>query len=92
MVIGVSPDSVKKHCNFKKKYRLPYTLIADTDHAVARAYGVWKKKSLFGHKYMGIVRTTFLIDPEGRIARVFEDLRPDEHAREVLAALAELRR
>jgi thioredoxin-dependent peroxiredoxin len=91
VVIGVSPDDVKKHCKFKKKYGLPYTLIADTDHAVARAYGVWKKKSLFGHKYMGIVRTTFLIDPDGRVARIFEDLKPQDHAREVLAALTALR-
>ena len=90
-MIGVSPDTVKKHSRFKQKYRLPYALIADTDHAVARAYGVWKKKTLFGHKYMGIVRTTFLIDPEGRVAGVFEDLKPEEHASEVLAALTTLR-
>jgi peroxiredoxin Q/BCP len=92
VVIGVSPDPVKKHLKFKKKYGLTYPLIADTDHAISRAYGVWKRKTLFGHKYMGVVRTTFLIDPDGRIARILEDLKPEEHAPEVLAELAELRR
>jgi thioredoxin-dependent peroxiredoxin len=91
MVIGVSPDTAKKHCRFKAKYELPYTLIADTDHAVSEAYGVWQQKTMFGHKYMGVVRTTFLIDPEGRIARVFEGVKPEEHAAEVLAALKRLR-
>ncbi len=91
VVIGVSPDSVKKHCRFKEKYGLPYTLIADTDHAVARAYGTWQKKSMFGRKYMGIVRTTFLIRPDGRIANVFEKVAAEGHADEVHAALAALR-
>ena len=91
MVIGVSPDTAKKHCRFKEKYDLPYTLIADTDHAVCEAYGVWQQKSMFGHKYMGVVRTTFLIDPEGGIARVFEGVKPEEHAAEVLAELKRLR-
>ena len=91
MVIGVSPDTAKKHCRFKEKYDLPYTLIADTDHAVGEAYGVWQQKSMFGHKYMGVVRTTFLIDPEGRIARVFEGVKPEEHAAAVLAELQRLR-
>ena len=91
MVIGVSPDSVKKHCRFKEKYALPYTLIADTDHAVSRAYGTWQKKSMFGRKYMGVVRTTFIIAPTGRIATVFEKVGAEGHADEVHAALAALR-
>jgi peroxiredoxin Q/BCP len=91
VVIGVSPDDVKQHCRFKKKYGLPYTLIADTDHVVARAYGVWQKKSMFGRKYFGIVRTTFLIAPDGRIARVFDKVEPEGHATEVLVALKTLR-
>jgi peroxiredoxin Q/BCP len=91
-VIGVSPDDVKKHRRFKAKYDLPYPLIADTDHAVAAAYGVWQEKSMFGRKYFGIVRTTFLIAPDGRIARVFDAVEPEGHATEVLAALAALRR
>jgi thioredoxin-dependent peroxiredoxin len=91
VVIGVSPDSVKKHCNFKEKHELPYTLVADTDHAVSEAYGVWQEKSMFGHKYMGIARTTFLIAPGGRIAHVFDKVTPIGHATEVLAELTRLR-
>jgi peroxiredoxin Q/BCP len=91
VVIGVSPDSAKKHCRFKEKYDLPYPLIADTDHAVCEAYGVWQQKSMFGRKYMGVVRTTFIIDPDGRIAKVFEGVKPEEHAAEVLAELKRLR-
>ncbi len=90
-MIGVSPDSAKKHCRFKEKYDLPYTLIADTDHAVCEAYGVWQEKSMFGRRYMGVVRTTFLIDPDGRIARVFEGVKPEDHAVEVLAEMNRLR-
>ena len=87
----MSPDTAKKHCRFKEKYDLPYPLIADTDHRVAEAYGVWQQKRLFGHKYMGIVRTTFLIAPDGRIAHVFGDVSVIGHAAEVLAELARLR-
>ena len=87
----MSPDTAKKHCRFKEKYDLPYPLIADTDHHVAEAYGVWQQKRLFGHKYMGIVRTTFLIAPDGCIAHVFDDVSVIGHAAEVLAELARLR-
>ena len=90
-MIGVSPDSAKKHCRFKEKHDLPYTLIADTDHSVAEAYGVWQQKRLFGHTYMGIVRTTFLIAPDGHIAHVFEDVSVIGHAATVLVELARLR-
>jgi peroxiredoxin Q/BCP len=87
VVLGVSPDSISSHQKFKQKYRLPFPLLADTDHRVAAAYGAWGEKSMYGRKYQGILRTTFLIDPEGRIARVFEKVRPAGHAAEVLATL-----
>jgi peroxiredoxin Q/BCP len=89
-VLGVSTDSVKKHQKFKQKYDLPFTLIADTDHHIAEQYGVWGEKTLFGRKYMGITRTTFVIDAKGRIARILSKLEPEEHAREAEAVLAEL--
>lgn len=87
MVLGVSTDSVRKHAKFKAKYALPYTLVSDGDHAIADAYGVWGERTLFGIKYMGVARTTFLIDPEGRIVRVFEKVKVDGHADEVAAAI-----
>ena len=87
----MSPDTAKKHCRFKEKYGLPYTLVSDTDHHVAESYGVWQQKRLFGHKYMGIVRTTFIIAPDGRIAHVFDDVSVIGHAAEVLTELARLR-
>ena len=79
----MSPDSPAKHRKFKEKFQLPFTLIADTDHAVAEAYGVWVEKSFLGKKYMGIARTTFVIDRAGRIAKVFEKVNPDGHADDV---------
>jgi peroxiredoxin Q/BCP len=87
---GVSPDSVKSHEKFRAKFDLPFPLLADEDHAVAEAYGVWGEKSMYGRKYQGILRTTFIIDEMGRIARVFEKVKPAGHADEVLAALREL--
>lgn len=87
VVLGVSPDSVGSHEKFKRKYNLPFPLLADPDHAVAEAYGAWGEKSMYGRKHEGILRTTFLIDREGRIARVFEKVKPEGHAAEVLAAL-----
>ena len=90
VVLGVSTDSVKKHANFRKKYALPFTLLADTEHAVADAYGVWVPKILFGHEYMGITRTTFVIDAKGKIRRVFEDVEIAGHADAVLAAVRDL--
>jgi peroxiredoxin Q/BCP len=89
VVLGVSPDPVSSHQKFKRKYQLPFPLLADTDHTVATAYGAWGQKSMYGRKYQGILRTTFLIDREGRIAKVFEKVRPAGHAAEVLAALGE---
>ena len=88
VVLGVSPDGAVSHQKFKKKYELPFTLLADEDHAVAEAYGAWGEKSMYGRKYFGVLRTTYIIDPAGKIARVFEKVKPRGHAAEVLAAIA----
>jgi peroxiredoxin Q/BCP len=88
VVLGVSPDPVRSHEKFAEKYQIPFILLADVDHRVAEAYGVWGQKRFMGREYMGVLRTTFVIDEEGRVTRVFEDVKPDEHATEVLAALA----
>ena len=85
-VIGVSPDSVKKHDKFKKKYNLALDLAADEEQKTLNAYGVWGEKTLFGRKYMGVVRTTFLIGRHGRIARIWDKVRVRGHAKEVLEA------
>jgi peroxiredoxin Q/BCP len=90
VILGVSPDSSKSHAKFKAKYGLPFTLLADSEHKVAEQYGVWGKKKAMGREYNGIFRTTFLIDANGKIAKVFENVKPAEHSREVLAALKEL--
>ena len=82
-VIGVSPDPVKKHLKFKEKFALAYPLVADTDHAVSEAYGVWGEKKFMGRTYMGVARTTFVIDAKGCIAHVFEGVKPVGHADEV---------
>ncbi|HSR14702.1 MAG TPA: thioredoxin-dependent thiol peroxidase [Gemmatimonadales bacterium] len=87
VVLGVSPDPVASHAKFKAKYRLPFPLLADTDHAMAEAYGVWGEKSMYGRKYFGILRTTFILDEDGKVMRVFEKVKPKGHAAEVLAAL-----
>jgi len=89
-ILGVSPDSVKSHIKFKTKYQLPFPLLADAEHKVCNAYGVWGPKKLMGREYEGVLRTTFLIDSNGKIARVFENVRPAEHSGEVLAALKAL--
>ena len=90
MVLGVSPDDTSAHCRFKEKYGLPYTLVADTDHAVAEAYGVWAEKRMFAHKYWGNLRITFVIDREGSVARVFEKVKPEGHAKEVAEAVRKI--
>jgi len=90
VILGVSPDDVKSHVKFKAKYDLPFTLLADTGHTVAEAYGVWKEKSMYGRKYMGVERTTFLIDRAGNVAKVFEKVKPAGHADEVARELAAL--
>lgn len=86
-VFGISPDAVKDEAKFKQKYSLPYPLLADETHAVAEAYGVWGQKKFLGREYMGVLRTTFIIDEAGNIARVFENVKPVGHSAEVLAAL-----
>jgi peroxiredoxin Q/BCP len=80
---------MRSHQKFKEKNELPFTLIADTDHAVAEAYGVWGEKTMFGRKYRGVLRTTFVIDEKGRISDVFRGVKPEGHAEEVARALAE---
>ena len=91
MILGASPDSVEKQAKFKAKFDLPYALLADKDHKIAEAYGAWQEKSLMGKKYMGVVRSTFIIDPKGKVARVFEKVKDaGVHPAEVEAALEEL--
>jgi peroxiredoxin Q/BCP len=90
VVLGVSPDSVNSHIKFKQKYQLPFPLLADTDHRVAEAYGAWGEKSMYGRKYQGILRSTFIIDEAGTVARVFPRVKPKGHATEVLEALRSL--
>ena len=87
MILGISPDTVAAQAKFKKKYDLPFALLADTDHAVAEQYGVWKEKTNYGKKYMGVERTTFVIAPDGRVTRVFEKVNAKGHAEEVAASL-----
>jgi thioredoxin-dependent peroxiredoxin len=88
-VIGVSPDKETAHKKFATKYDLPFTLLADTDKAIAEAYGVWGEKKFMGRTYMGVLRTTFLIDEKGKIKKIFEKVKPEDHASEVLAAFAD---
>lgn len=90
VLLGVSPDGVSSHQKFKTKYTLPFPLLADTDHSVASAYGAWGKKSMYGREYMGILRTTFVIDQKGVVQKVFEKVKPKGHAAEVVAALQSL--
>lgn len=89
-VIGLSPDSIESHCRFIDKQGLNFTLLADTEHAVAEKYGVWVEKNMYGRKFWGIQRATFLIDAEGRIAKIWPKVKPKGHAREVLAAVKAL--
>lgn len=86
-VLGVSPDSPASHRKFKEKYSLPFTLLADDGHKVCDAYGVWGPKKFVGKEHMGVLRTTFLIDPDGKIAHVFENVKPEGHSQEILSAL-----
>lgn len=86
-ILGVSVDDAQSHRSFAEKHRLPFTLLADTDQRIVQAYGVWGEKSLYGKKYMGTHRVTYLIDEAGTIAAVFPKVRPEKHAEEILAAL-----
>jgi peroxiredoxin Q/BCP len=87
-VIGISPDTVQSHVRFKGKYELPFTLLSDPEHCVAEMFGAWGEKKNYGRTYMGIVRSTFVIDEEGKIIKVFPKVKPENHAQQVLAFLA----
>jgi thioredoxin-dependent peroxiredoxin len=87
VVLGVSPDSVARHVKFREKYGLPFTLLADTGHEVAERYGVWGEKKYMGRTYMGVDRSTFVIAPDGSVAKVMRGVKPATHADDVLAAL-----
>jgi thioredoxin-dependent peroxiredoxin len=88
VVLGISPDDESSHARFKQKYGLPFTLLADPDHSVAEQFGVWGERKLYGKTYMGVERSTFVIDPEGNVARVMRRVKPDTHADQVLEALS----
>jgi peroxiredoxin Q/BCP len=90
VILGVSPDTEKSHAKFAAKHQLPFTLLVDEDHKVCDMYGVWGLKKFMGREYEGVHRTTFLIDREGMVAKVFEGVKPANHSNEVLAALADL--
>ena len=87
VILGVSPDSVKKHDKFIEKFKLPFTLLADEEKKIVNDYGVWGEKTFMGRKYMGTFRVTFLIGPDGKIKKIWPNVKPEEHAAEVLAAL-----
>src|ERR1700747_1908497 len=88
VIVGVSPDATKAQAKFKDKFDLPFTLLADVDHKAAEAYGVWQEKSMYGKKYMGVERTTFVIGPDGKIKKIFPKVKVDGHAEEVLQAIS----
>lgn len=87
VIIGISPDSVKSHKKFAEKYKLPFNLLADEEKKVLEKYGVWKEKSMYGRKYMGVERTTFIIDKKGKIKKIFNKVKVDMHNKEVMEAL-----
>jgi peroxiredoxin Q/BCP len=89
-VIGISPDEVEDIAKFAGKYDLGFTLLADPDHAIAERYGAWGEKSMYGKKYLGVLRSTFIVDPDGKVARVFPKVQPKKHDALILKALGEL--
>lgn len=89
-VFGVSPDSPKKHAKFCEKYGLPFTLLSDEEKTTLKRWGVWQKKKFMGREYMGVMRWSYLIAPDGKVAKAYEDVKPVEHAEEVLADFAAL--
>jgi len=91
VILGVSPDPVTSHEKFINKFKLPFTLLADEDKKMCQDYGVWVEKSMYGKKYMGVARTTFIIDKNGKIAKVFEKVKPEGHDQEILTALHSLK-
>ena len=86
IVLGISPDTIESHCKFVDKQKLNFTLLADTEHKVAEKYGVWVEKNMYGRKYWGVQRSTFLIDAAGKLAKVWPKVKPKGHAHEVLDA------
>lgn len=88
VVLGVSPDNVKSHKKFAEKFALNFSLLADTDHTLAEKVGVWVEKSMYGKKYMGIERSTFLVDPTGKVTKIWRKVKPQDHADEVVAAVS----
>ncbi|MBL8909142.1 MAG: thioredoxin-dependent thiol peroxidase [Archangium sp.] len=91
VVLGISPDDEKKHARFAGKYGLPFTLLADTDHAVAEKYGAWGEKSLYGRKFMGIIRSTWLVGKDGKVAKVWPKVKVAGHVDDVLEAIKSLK-
>lgn len=91
-IVGVSVDSIKSHEKFASKYELPFTLLADEKHEVVNAYGVWGRRKFMGLMYEGTARTSFLINPNGKIAKIYEDVDPRDHAEEILADVLELKK
>ncbi len=87
VIVGVSPDTSAAQAKFKSKFALPFTLLADTDHKAAEEYGVWGEKSMYGKKYMGVDRATFVITPDGKVKKIFPKVKVDGHVEEVLAAI-----
>jgi len=90
VVLGISPDTARKHINFKKKNDLPFTLLVDAEHKIAERYGIWVQKMLYGHKYMAVERTTYIIGPDGVVRMIFSKVKIDGHAEDVAAAVKEL--
>ena len=91
-VLGISKDSVTSHKKFAEKYTLPFIILSDESKEVIQVYDVWQEKNMMGRKYMGVVRTSFLIDPEGNIAKIYEKVKPEVHVKEVLSDIQELKR
>ena len=90
VILGVSPDSPKSHTNFIAKYELPFTLLADTEREVLKLYGAWGLKKMYGREYEGVLRTTYLIDADGKIAKVYEKVKPAAHSAQILADLEQV--
>ena len=91
MVLGVSPDDIESHRKFKKKHELPYQLLVDEGHKLADAFGIWKEKSMYGRKYMGVERTTVLIDRNGEVAKIFPKVEIAGHVQQVVEAVRDLK-
>ncbi len=90
VVLGVSPDNLKSHDKFISKFKLPFILLSDEDKKLCQDYGVWVEKSMYGKKYMGVARTTFIIDTKGRIIKIFEKVKPEGHNQEVIEVLTQI--